>query len=74
MDTPTGKPIEETKPQPAAPSGKWTVKQYPRRIPGTHGNHTVHEAILVRGKEEKTITGGYDEVIAEVKELTGATK
>lgn len=74
MDTPSGKPETTPATQPSQPSGKWTVKQYPRRLPGSYNADPINEAILVQGKEEKVITGTYDEVIAEVKQLTGATK
>lgn len=70
---PTPRPAATEQPKPKADSG-WTVKQYPRRMPADRSADPQHEAILIKGDEERTLTGTYDELIAEVKQITGATK
>ena len=72
MDT-TPKATPETKPEPTTASGPCTVVQYPRRLPGDVSSNPVHEAIIKCGGHKKTITGTYDECLAEMRKLTGGS-
>lgn len=71
---------EKTEPATPAPAkaeetgGAWKVKQYPKRLSADFSADPIHVAILTRGKETKELRGTYDDLIIEVKKLTGATK